>query len=171
MSEKKRTPAEQSADLAEMNASLLRERLHTWNEPVRLGLVLGTGWGDALKLVDERTVDFGQLPGFEGLADLPGHERKVVYGRHSGISVVALRGRVHVNESFTTPDALKMVRLQIEMLEALGVRDLVLTAAVGSLDERISVEDNQARAKANAPKLAAFLAGIISRISAEPTQP
>ncbi len=50
-------------------------------------------------------------------------------------------------------------------------RALALTFVTNTASEKHSHEDNQARAKANAPKLAAFLAGIISRISAEPTQP
>ena len=139
MSDGKRSPAEDSAALARQCAKMLRRAFGI--RSVRTAMVLGTGWGDALTLKHEQSVAIAELPGFEGLADLPGHARRVVYGTLRDKPVIALRGRVHMNEWFSTPRAPHMVRLQIEMLVALGVRDLVLTAAVGSLDDRIAVGD------------------------------
>ncbi|MDO8617922.1 MAG: hypothetical protein Q7N87_03505 [Candidatus Uhrbacteria bacterium] len=132
--------AEHAAHQARCCAEFFRDR-YGIKGSTSLGLVLGTGWGDALTLDDERSLPLSDINGFHGLADLPSHARRLVYGLHAGKPVIALRGRVHMNEAFSTPRAPHMVRLQIEMLIALGVRDLVLTAAVGSLDERIMVGD------------------------------
>ena len=100
-----------------------------------VGLVLGTGWGDVLGdylTHQEVEVPFGKLPGFEKLGALDGHRRSVVFGRMAGMPVVALSGRVHLNESHD-PEHWKMVRLQAEMLIKLGVKTLILTCAAGSL--------------------------------------
>lgn len=98
-----------------------------------IGLVLGTGWGDVLKFDDAVELPFGEIPGFEELATLEGHARRLVIGTLGGKDVVALRGRVHLNEAPANPHVARMVRLQTEILFQLGVRTLIVTSAVGSL--------------------------------------
>ncbi|MBI4434296.1 hypothetical protein HY635_00530 [Candidatus Uhrbacteria bacterium] len=98
-----------------------------------IGLVLGTGWGDVLKFDQAIEIPFGEIPGFNGLEGLEGHARRLVIGSLGGRDIVALRGRVHLNEAPCDPNVAKMVRLQTEMLLQLGVRTLIVTSAVGSL--------------------------------------
>lgn len=105
---------------------------------VRIGLVLGTGWGDALDIKDSREVDFRDIPGFGSLGHLEGHARRVVYGTVAGKEVLALRGRVHLNEGHGE-DIPRMVRLQTEMLFNMGVDHLIVTSAVGSLSPYLGV--------------------------------
>ncbi len=107
----------------------------------KVGLVLGTGWGDVLDLKEPRDLPFGQLPGFEKLRSLEGHARRVVCGELGGRKVVALRGRVHLNEEPYNPALAEMVRLQVEMLLQLGVDRLILTCAAGSLSPDLRVGD------------------------------
>ncbi len=107
----------------------------------KVGLVLGTGWGDVLDLREPREIPFGQLPGFEKLRSLEGHARRVVCGELAGRKVVALRGRVHLNEAPHDPALAEMVRLQIEMLLQLGVDKLILTCAAGALGGELRVGD------------------------------
>lgn len=108
-----------------------------------IGLVLGTGWGDALVLHDSFQIPFGEVLGFEALATLEGHQRVLEIGyidaSHANPPVAILRGRVHMNEDPLDPAVPKMVRLQIAMLCELGVRRLILTCAAGSLVEEIEV--------------------------------
>ena len=105
---------------------------------IRIGLVLGTGWGDALEIRDAQEVSFKELPGFDFLGDLEGHARSVVYGKIANREVIALRGRVHVNEGHGE-SIINMVRLQTEMLFKTGVRTLIVTSAVGSLIPKLPV--------------------------------
>lgn len=98
-----------------------------------IGLVLGTGWGDVLKPKYAVEIPFGDIPGFGELAALEGHARRLVIGTLGGKDVVALRGRVHLNEAPCDPQVVRMVRLQTEMLLQLGVQTLIVTSAVGSL--------------------------------------
>lgn len=75
------------------------------------------------------------MPGFEQLGFLEGHERKFVAGSCFGKQVVALNGRVHVNEAPADPMVHQMVRLQVEALMQMGVRKLIVTCAAGALPD------------------------------------
>ncbi len=110
-----------------------------------VGLVLGTGWGDAFTLHDSVNIPFGDIPGFEALGELAGHKRVLEVGyidaERTTPPVAVLRGRVHMNEDPRDPAVPKMVRLQIAMLCELNVKKLVLTCAAGSLVEMFAVGD------------------------------
>ena len=111
----------------------------------RIGVVLGTGWGQALPWEEGvfARIPMSGLPGFDftHMRSLAGHDRQVVHGRIDGKSVIALQGRIHLNEAPYDRDVARMVRLQVEMLIKLGVRTVILTAAAGSLKEEIVVGD------------------------------
>ncbi|MBI5023280.1 MAG: purine-nucleoside phosphorylase [Candidatus Magasanikbacteria bacterium] len=98
-----------------------------------IGLVLGTGWGDVLSVTNPFKIALSQIPGFSKINHLEGHARELVVGQVGNKRVLALRGRIHLNEAPADPELYKMVRLQIEMLLQLGVKNLILTSAVGAL--------------------------------------
>ena len=112
-------------------AEFLRSKLNVGKEPI--GLVLGTGWGDKLMLSESREISFAEVPGFTKLPDLPGHARKYVVGLSGEREVVALSGRIHLNEDPGNAEIYKMVRLQTEILMQLGVKKLIVTCAAGCL--------------------------------------
>lgn len=130
-----------AASAAETAAVFLRQDLGIDN--VETGLVLGTGWGEALRLDDMRSVPFSEIPGFENLAafgKIEGHSRTVLYGTVQDVPVIALKGRIHLNEA-PGPIPGILVRLQVAMLMELGVKKLIVTSAVGSLVEEVDVHD------------------------------
>src|SRR3989338_3966224 len=99
-----------------------------------IGLVLGTGWGDVLEVTNPCKIRLPQIPGFSRMRMLEGHARELVVGRVGDKHELALAGRIHLNEAPDDPiETIKMVRLQIEMLLQLGVKNLILTSAVGAL--------------------------------------
>jgi purine nucleoside phosphorylase len=110
----------------------------------QVGVVLGTGWGRVLKdhLIPLSGSPFPlkRLELFSDLGDLPGHERAVLLGTIEGVTVAALSGRVHLNEG-TGTDIFAKVRMQIELLYALGIKSLILTNAAGSLRDCICAGD------------------------------
>ncbi|MCX6778863.1 MAG: purine-nucleoside phosphorylase [Candidatus Magasanikbacteria bacterium] len=123
---------------AQMAAAYIRDRVPVDFKP-RVGLILGTGWGDVLQLEKAVAISFSVVPGFSALTDLPGHARQLVAGELAGKQVVVLRGRVHMNEAPSDPEIAKMVRLQTEMLMQLGVQQLIVTSAVGAVGTVLQV--------------------------------
>ncbi|MDD5437599.1 MAG: hypothetical protein PHC70_00430 [Patescibacteria group bacterium] len=106
-----------------------------------IGIILGTGWGDALNIMGAASVPFKEIPGFDGLQPLEGHARRVWSGEVAGKRIIALQGRIHLNEHPSDPRLPELVRLQVQMLLELGVRKFILTNAVGSLKHECKVGD------------------------------
>ena len=105
-----------------------------------VGIVLGSGLstaGDALARAT--SLPFGEIPGLAACS-APGHRSRLVVGELGAdtgppLPVAALLGRHHLYEGWTPDEAVFGVRL----LGALGVRRLVLTAAVGAIHPALRV--------------------------------
>lgn len=97
----------------------------------RRAIVLGSGLGPLTETVtDAVRIPYGDLPGFpEG--GVSGHAGEVVAGHLGKTPVIMLSGRVHYYEHGRA-DAM---RAPLEALQGIGVTDLVLTNAAGSLRE------------------------------------
>jgi purine-nucleoside phosphorylase len=107
-------------------ATLIRAR--TGDEPVRLGLVLGSGLGHLAGAVDGVAIPYADLPGFPH-AGVSGHNPNLVVGDLEGVRVAVFGGRAHYYER-GNPAAM---RLPLEVLKALGAEGVILTNAAGSL--------------------------------------
>ncbi len=115
-------------EVAERTAALIRAR--TKVSP-RVGIVLGSGLGGfARELADAVTVPYGELEGFP-TPSVSGHGGALVVGTLGGEAVAVLSGRAHYYEHGRAD----VMRAPLETLKALGVSDLVLTNAAGSLRE------------------------------------
>lgn len=129
----------------------------------KLGLVLGTGWGEVLtaRLKNWTRFALKDIPGFEYLSELQqieGHERNLLLGELGDVSVAILQGRIHLNEEPCSQEIYKMVRLQIELLHELGVQTLVATSAVGVLPP------SRAKREAGAPRLQVGDIGVVKSL-------
>lgn len=114
----------------ERNAALIRSRAAV--EPT-VGIVLGSGLGDLAQAVEgSATIPYDELEDFP-LLGVSGHEGSLVVGRMGGTSVAVMAGRGHYYEHGRSD----VMRPALETLKALGVRDLVLTNAAGSLRQDI----------------------------------
>ncbi|MBC7139987.1 MAG: purine-nucleoside phosphorylase [Defluviimonas sp.] len=111
-------------------ASALAARVHAvaGTEPVKLGLILGSGLGHLAGAVRGSAIDYASLPGFPH-AGVSGHAPHLVIGELEGQRVAVLGGRAHYYE---TGDPAAM-RLPLELLKELGAETLLLTNAAGSL--------------------------------------
>ena len=133
--------AETAARLREAAAAVRK-----WNRDGRpfpeVGIVLGSGLaGTADALKDARSLPHRQIPGLAECS-APGHRSRLVVGElpaDSGtpLPVAMLLGRHHLYEGWTAEEAVFGVRL----LGTLGVRRLVLTAAVGAIHPDLRVGD------------------------------
>ena len=128
-------------------AALLREAagaVRRWYGSDRrfpeVGIVLGSGLAGAADAVaGARSLPYGEIPGLPECS-APGHRSRLVVGELSGESgkrlrVAMLLGRHHLYEGWTPEEAVFGIRL----LGTLGVRRLVLTAAVGAIHPELRV--------------------------------
>ncbi len=92
-------------------------------------IVLGTGLSRiARKIEDPVILPYSTIPHFaESTAD--GHPGNLVCGKMGGVPVVVLQGRVHFYEGYP----MEQVILPIRVLHLLGVKNLFVTNAAGSL--------------------------------------
>ena len=98
-----------------------------------VGVVLGSGLGafaDALE--DAVEIPYDDIPGWPQATAL-GHAGTLVVGSFGGVPVAVMRGRAHLYEGL--PPA--KVVFGIRVLGLLGIRTLVLTNAVGAIDDHL----------------------------------
>lgn len=100
-------------------------------------VIAGSGLANGLpRLADSFSVPYKDIPGFPATT-VKGHAGELVFGRMGGKDVVIMRGRFHYYEG----RPLNFIAFPIRVLAALGVKNLVLTAAVGSLKTSIKPGD------------------------------
>ncbi|MEZ5030509.1 MAG: purine-nucleoside phosphorylase [Saprospiraceae bacterium] len=113
-------------DHAEEAASWLRQ--HTGITPT-LGIVLGTGGGDASALLDNpRSIPYGDIPHFH-VPSVLSHQGLLLVGTIQGIPVACLAGRFHVYEGLPMDDIVHPIRT----LGRWGVEGVILTNAAGGI--------------------------------------
>lgn len=97
--------------------------------PIRMGIVLGSGLGGLVDLIDVRQVfTYEEIPGWPEATAL-GHAGNLVLGRLGGVEVAALQGRLHLYEGHTREAATR----PIAVLSQLGATGWVISNAAGGL--------------------------------------
>ena len=98
-----------------------------------IGFILGSGLAKAVPpLEGARIIPYTEIPGFPQTT-VPGHEGKLILGRAAGKNVAVMQGRFHYYEGH----AMESIALPVRVLEYLGLKTLIVTAAVGSMREKI----------------------------------
>lgn len=101
-----------------------------WGDSPRLGLILGTGLGQAAERMQiERDLPYDQIPHFACTTALS-HQGRLVCGRVEGIPTIAMAGRCHLYEGYS----FDQVTFPVRVLGALGVTTLVVSNASGGLN-------------------------------------
>jgi purine-nucleoside phosphorylase len=111
---------------AESLATLIRAR--AGSEPVRLGLILGSGLGHIAHQVTGAAIPYEELPGFPHVG-VSGHNPNLHVGTLEGVRVAVFGAREHYYEN-GNPRAMLH---PLQVLKALGADSLILTNAAGSL--------------------------------------
>lgn len=97
-------------------------------EPVKLGLILGSGLGHLADTVDGVAIPYTDLPGFPH-AGVSGHNPNLVVGMLEGVRVAVFGGRSHYYEQGNSA----AMRLPLEVLKGLGGDTVIATNAAGSM--------------------------------------
>jgi purine-nucleoside phosphorylase len=98
-------------------------------EPVRVGIVLGSGLGAFADGLGPCTrIPFGDIPGMPS-PHVQGHAGQLVLGNVGAVKVACLQGRVHAYEGHSPRD----VVFGVSMLHELGCKVVLLTNAAGGI--------------------------------------
>lgn len=116
-----------SYELAADAADLIKSK---YTGEVRAAIVLGSGLGSFADEVGGPTViPFEDIPGF-ARTTITGHAGRLVFGELGGVPVVVQQGRFHYYEGYD----MEQVMLPVRAFGLMGIKNLLLTNAAGSLD-------------------------------------
>jgi purine-nucleoside phosphorylase len=102
-----------------------------------VGIVLGSGLGSFADEIDvESEIDYSDIPHFP-VSTVEGHSGKLIFGNLGGKKVVAMAGRFHYYEGYTT----KEVVFPIRVLKFLGIKTLLISNAAGGINSTFKVGD------------------------------
>jgi len=124
-------------ELAEIRKAVKWINAKTSNRKPLTAIITGSGLADCLPdLTDKIVLPYKNIPGFP-TTTVKGHKGELVFGNYKGKQVVIMRGRFHFYEGHKMNFIAKPVRI----LGFLGVKNLIVTAAVGSLHKGIKPGD------------------------------
>jgi purine-nucleoside phosphorylase len=96
----------------------------------QVGIVLGTGLGGLVKEIDvAHSIMYSSIPNFP-ISTLEFHSGKLIFGTLKGKKVVAMQGRLHFYEGYS----MQQITFPIRVLKALGIKQLLVSNAAGSLN-------------------------------------
>jgi len=96
-----------------------------------IGIICGSGLGSlAYQITDARGIKYHDIPGFP-VSTVAGHKGKLIYGRLENKHVFCLQGRIHPYEGYSPAEC----SVPIRVMKLLGVKTLIMTAAVGGINE------------------------------------
>lgn len=122
-------------DKIQQTATFLRQMTNGF-EP-QVGAVLGSGLGGLSKGIEiEYAIPYKDIPNFP-VSTVAGHKGQLLFGTIAGKRIVAMQGRFHYYEGYTT----KEVTFPIRVLAALGIRFIILSNASGGINPTFNVGD------------------------------
>lgn len=108
-----------------------------YKETPTVGIVLGSGLGSFIdEIAIEKEVAYEDIPNFP-VSTVEGHKGKLVFGKLSGKTVVAMAGRFHYYEGYRAQD----IVFPIRVMKLLGVETLLLSNAAGGVNPSYKVGD------------------------------
>lgn len=108
-------------------ASAVRDRAAA---PPEVAIILGTGLGAlGREIAVEATIDYADIPGFP-LSTVESHAGRLLIGTLGGKRVVAMQGRFHLYEGYSSAQ----VTFPVRVMRALGAATLVVSNACGALN-------------------------------------
>ncbi|MDE3076721.1 MAG: purine-nucleoside phosphorylase, partial [Chloroflexota bacterium] len=102
-----------------------------------VGIILGSGLGALGRSIAAQTsLDYKDMPHFP-VSEVAGHANQLVLGMLAGRPVVAMRGRVHIYEGYSSAEVAFPVRVMAE----LGASVLIVSNAAGGLNQSFRAGD------------------------------
>ena len=108
-----------------------------YNETPLVGIVLGSGLGSFTGEINiEKEIPYETIPHFP-VSTVEGHSGKLIFGQLAGKKVVAMAGRFHYYEGYTTEE----VVFPIRVMKFLGISTLLISNAAGGMNKSFKVGD------------------------------
>lgn len=115
-------------------AELIRSK---WNKTPQAGIILGTGLGNlANRIETDLVIPYEEIPYFPD-STVESHAGRLVLGSLEGKTVLAMQGRFHLYEGYST----QQVVFPIYVMKALGAELLIVSNACGGLNPQFSRGD------------------------------
>lgn len=112
-------------------AKFIKERLGM--QAPKTAIILGSGLDSLINIVESKTVlrysDMSHFPD----SSVEGHKGELIHGMVAGKEVLFVNGRVHLYEGYNP----QYIAQAIHSLKDLGVKQLIITNAAGSLNKNI----------------------------------
>jgi purine-nucleoside phosphorylase len=103
----------------------------------QIGLMTGTGLGQITASLDiSASFDYKNIPHFP-ISTVESHTGRLVIGDMCGKQIMAMQGRIHLYEGYSPLE----VSFPIRIMQALGVKSLILSNAAGGLNLTFSTGD------------------------------
>lgn len=107
------------------------------SEQPLIGVILGSGLGGFTEEMDvEHSINYSDIPYFP-VSTVEGHSGKMLIGRMAGRLVVALSGRFHYYEGYSTSE----VVFPIRVMQKMGIKHLLISNAAGGTNTDFKVGD------------------------------
>lgn len=102
-----------------------------------VGIILGTGLGSLVKEIKiQHTLSYEDIPSFP-LSTVEGHSGKLIFGMLSNKKVVAMQGRFHYYEGYTS----QQVVFPVRVMKQLGIKTLLVCNASGGVNPDFEIGD------------------------------
>ena len=101
-----------------------------WPTRPRVGIILGTGLGRfAEHIIADAEIPFSSIPSFSSSTAI-GHKGQLVCGRLGSVSIIAMQGRFHLYEGYSSQTS----TLPVRVMKRIGVELLIVSNASGGLN-------------------------------------
>ncbi|MBO4739790.1 MAG: purine-nucleoside phosphorylase [Bacteroidales bacterium] len=111
--------------------------IEKYGNKAKIAIVLGTGLNNLCQDIDvEQTVSYADIPNFP-VSTVAGHAGNLLFGKLSGVDIVAMQGRFHYYEGYD----MKQITFPIRVFKAMGIETLILSNASGGMNPNFHVGD------------------------------
>ena len=105
----------------------------TNNYQPEIAIITGSGLGEIAEIIEEKfVINYSEIETMPK-SYVAGHKGRFIIGELNGKKVICLQGRIHLYEGFSMQDIYKI----IEALSFIGVKQMIVTNAAGSLDKKM----------------------------------
>ena len=120
-------------DLKEAAAYLKNKMPH----PVKTAIILGSGLGNLVESIQiQASIPYSSIPNFP-VSTIEGHSGTFIIGHLNGVAIIALSGRFHFYEGYSSNE----VVFPIRVLYLLGIKNILLTNAAGGVNTQYKIGD------------------------------